>query len=236
MRTRTSKDCCTCAVLLKFAGVVGWVFLLVLLPGIENAHAATLTVSNVEDIRAGDTAVEVPMALSNDGGNASIGGVQMDVAYEPAVLTLSTVKSGAASQDAGKNVSFNVVSEGVVRIIIAGLNQKAIADGVIAALVFSVAATAPAGAYPVAMTVAQMVSPTGVQVTGSTVPGTVTIAAAVEGEPGAEGESTTPSGCSGGTLATPSDPGNPGTGILLAVCFLMICFGASRRGQRQIPR
>ena len=230
MRTRTSRDCSACAALLRPAGSVGVALLLALLTVTGNARAATLSVANVENATAGDTAVQVPISLSNDGASAAIGGVQMDVAYEPAVLTLSIVKTGAAAQDAGKSVSFNIVSDGVVRVIVAGLNQKTIADGVLATMLFNVAAGVPADTYPVAMTVAQMVSPNGTQIIGATVPGTVTVVGATEGE------NTAPSGCSGGTLSPPHDSGNSGAGVLLLVSLLVIGFGAHRREQRQVPR
>jgi hypothetical protein len=251
MRARTFKSHCGRGALSGLAGLVGMAFLLLTpLSWVENAHAATLTVSNVEDVNAGDTAVSVAVSLSNDGTSTLIGGVQMDVSYEPAVVSLSTVKPGAAAQNAGKTLSFNEVSEGVVRIIVAGINQKAIADGVVAALIFDVAANAAPGTYPVAITVAQMVAPTGTQVTGYTVPGTVTIVAVPpegesgtegavegEGEGQTEGEVAPPSGCACGSLEAPHDPENSAPGILLAACFLIICVGVSgRAGRRFFPR
>jgi hypothetical protein len=233
-----------CAGFQRLAGVAA-ALLLALVCGAQNARAATLTMSNVEDVQPGDTAVDLPMSLSNNGASASVGGVQADVSYDISVLALTTVKPGAAAQSAGKNVSFNEVSEGVVRVIVAGLNQKNIQDGVLAALMFNVAKGAQPGSYPVTVTAAELVTPNGVQVAGYTVPGSVTVvAAAAEGESGnegegegeGEGETGTPSGCACGTLTPPHDPGNFDTGILLAACSVMICFGASRRERRRISR
>lgn len=242
MNARTWKSCRNCGGLPGSAGIAGAILVLALLAGMENARAVTLTLSNVEDVRAGETGVDVSLFLSNGGAVPSVGGVQTDVSYDASILTLTTVNAGAAAQDAGKNVSFNEVSEGVVRVIISGLNQETIQDGALAALMFRTAANAPPGSYPVAMTVAQMVSPNGLQITGATVPGSVTIVGAsegenvVEGEGEGEGEAGTQSGCACAAMAPPHDPRSPGPGILLAAGFLMVCLGASRRELRQISR
>ncbi len=223
---------------------MGAAALLLLLAGMNSVHAVTLSISNAENVRAGDAGVELTMALSNNGAAASVGGVQMDVSFDAATLTLTTVQPGASAQEAGKNVSFNELSQGVVRIIVAGLNQKTIQDGALAALAFDIAANAPAGSCPVAMTVAQMVSPNGVQITGSTVPGSVTIVSDTEGETAAEGEGEgegegetgTPSGCACATVTPSQHPGNVGGGLLVVGSFMLICIGLSRSERRQIPR
>ncbi len=236
MRARTLRSRPVRATVPVLACVVLSALLVTLLAAGGDAHAVTLTVSNVENVQPGAAGVAVPLHLSNDGAAASVGGVQADVSYAAAVLTLTTVKSGTASQDAGKSVSFNIVSDGVVRVIIAGLNQETIQDGALASLVFKVASDARADSYPVAMTVAQMVSPNGVQITGSTVPGSVTVVGPTEGENGGEGEGEgeggNPSGCACGTMAAPHDPGNSGAVILLMAGMVVFCSGAFRREQR----
>jgi len=241
MRPHPAKNRHTGAGLSACTGIAAIMCLAALLPAM-NASAVTLSVSNVENIQAGAVSVRVAVTLANNGAAATVGGVQMDVSYDTTVLELITVQSGTAAQTAGKSVSFNIVSTGIVRVLVSGLNQKTIEDGTLASLVFNVAAAAQSGSYPVAMTVAQMVSPTGVQITGATVPGSVTIIAAAEGENTAEGEgegegeSGTPSGCACGTLAPPHDPGNPGTGLLPATVFLLVCLGGSIRDWRHFSR
>jgi uncharacterized protein (TIGR03437 family) len=73
----------------------------------------------------------------------AVTGIQFDIQYQSPISGLSVSLGGAAS-NAGKNIWTSNPQPTVERVLIVGLNQKPIADGVIASLAVSL----PAGAYP----------------------------------------------------------------------------------------
>lgn len=66
-------------------------------------------------------------------GGASLTGIQFDLEYDAASLNV-TVAAGPAVGSAGKNLQSAVIQPGKQRILIVGMNQSAIADGVVAVL------------------------------------------------------------------------------------------------------
>lgn len=86
------------------------------------ACAQTLSISRASGA-PGET-VELPVTLSSASGAAA---VQFDLDYDRAALDITPV-AGEAARDAGKEVSFRRESG---RVVVAGLNRTAIADGVL---------------------------------------------------------------------------------------------------------
>ena len=79
--------------------------------------------------------IVVPVAVYPSGDEA-VAGVQFDVNFDGAAVALIDVEAGAAALDAGKFVIHNEGDPGTTRVIIAGLNQDLIGDGIVANLVF----------------------------------------------------------------------------------------------------
>jgi hypothetical protein len=213
-------------------------FLVMALLGAGSASAATLTASSVSDVKPGDASVEVSISLANETANAVVGGIQMDVEFDPSALEIASVKAGEAAAQANKTVSSNPLSDGVRRVIVAGLNQNAISDGIVVILSFNIKATAAAGAYPVLLTELQLVNPDGVQLSGDTVAGSITVAENSEGEgEGGEGEgegSSGNSGCFRGSIGSTGGPASPDMGILItAGAFMLLAHGYKQTRSRK---
>jgi sugar lactone lactonase YvrE len=74
--------------------------------------------------------VEIPIQMTAT-GTASPATFQADLSFDPAKLTFASARIGAQATSAGKTLSSNIVSDGDVRILVAGLNQNAISNGVV---------------------------------------------------------------------------------------------------------
>lgn len=97
---------------------------------------------------AAGAVVQVPIYLESTGG-AQPTGLQVDVGFNTAVLSYNNqVSAGAAAQAASKSVSANVISGGTLRIIVAGFNQNAIANGIVALAEFRIASGAAVSTTP----------------------------------------------------------------------------------------
>jgi hypothetical protein len=84
--------------------------------------------------------VELPVTLATAG--FSIAGFQMDVAFDPQLLSFSSARKGDALSNAGKDVSAQSLNSGSVRLSAFGLNQGAISDGTVAYLTFALSSSA----------------------------------------------------------------------------------------------
>ncbi len=135
--------------------------------------AAVLTAGDAQG-HAGDTNVAVPVTLDAATGE-SVAALQFDVLFNPATLGLPDVTLGAAAAAAGKSLSHNLLQPGRMRVLIAGLNQTVIEDGVVAEAQFSIAADAAAGAEPIAFSGIILSDPNGQSVGAASTPGTLTI-------------------------------------------------------------
>lgn len=152
--------------------------------------ASTLTVGQ-SSARPGETAVTVPLTLMVSSGD-TVAALQADVEFEPDALSLSRISAGPSATAANKNVSFSVQYPGSVRLIIAGLNQTAILDGVVADMVFDVNQSTIAGVQAILLDEVLAADPTGVSVSVNAVSGGITVTIAGEGEIVYEGEGETP--------------------------------------------
>jgi len=150
--------------------------------------ASTLTVGQ-GSVQPGETAVTVPLTLTVSSGDI-VAALQTDVGFNSDALNLSSISAGPSATAANKNVSFSVQAPGSVKVIIAGLNQTAIPDGVVANMVFEVKQSAIAGVQAILLDEVLAADPTGVSVPVNAISGGITVSATSEGEVGeGEGES-----------------------------------------------
>ena len=126
------------------------------------SSAAKATVGR-EGGEPGDTQRAIPITLTLGAGE-KVGGVQFDLAFDNATLSLREVSAGPAATAASKDLFSTAVSPGRFRVIIAGLNQNAIQDGVIANASFDIAADAASGEQPVSITGVVLSDPYGEKV------------------------------------------------------------------------
>jgi len=128
----------------------------------------------------GNALVEVALAS----GGEALSAVQFDISYQSQALAFS-VSPGSTLAAAGKSVWVSSPQSGVQRILIVGLNQNALMDGVLATLSVAIAGEAPPGMYPLGLTNAIASDPRGDPVPLSTggggvvVPGTGVSAPAI---------------------------------------------------------
>lgn len=77
-------------------------------------------------------------------GSESVAALQFDLHFETSQLRFDAVEPGQSALDAAKSSHANALRPGVTRVIIAGLNRNALADGVVAWVRF----TSTPGAQP----------------------------------------------------------------------------------------
>jgi hypothetical protein len=91
------------------------------------------------------TTVSVPITLTNVPGT-SIASIGIDIGYDTVLLGNPTCQTGPAGNAVGKSATCSTPSSGVLRIAIAGLNNTAIGNGIVAYAKFTIKVTAPPGA------------------------------------------------------------------------------------------
>lgn len=136
------------------------------------AYSATLSVENGNAETGTQTIINVVLSVDN---RESVSAIQFDVNYNPDISSIVSITVGEASLSAQKQVQYNIIFAGQVRVIIAGLNQNSIPSGSIAQISFKICASAPAGSYDISLTRAVLSSPTGSSVPVSVVNGTLVI-------------------------------------------------------------
>lgn len=139
-------------------------------------QAATLSVGQASGT-AGDLGITLPISLASAAGE-SVSGIQFDLLFDSSVLSVSQVATGAAADAAGKSASYSVVASGQIRVIIAGLNQNVIGDGVVATASLGIATSAATSTQEVSFSGALLASPSGQAVTVTTQNGSIIIDAA----------------------------------------------------------
>ncbi|OGO15221.1 MAG: hypothetical protein A2Z14_08350 [Chloroflexi bacterium RBG_16_48_8] len=106
----------------------------------------------------GSMGVAVPITLESAAG-VSIAALNFDLQYDESKLNLADVTLGVAAQAAEKVVASSLPANGTIRVVVYGLNQNAIGDGVVANIVFDVKADATVGSIPLNFTDAIAASP-----------------------------------------------------------------------------
>lgn len=136
------------------------------------AYPAILTIETGNAETGTQTIVNTVLSVSN---SESVSAIQFDVLYNPNACEIMTVIAGESSTIAQKQVQYNVISSGQVRVIIAGLNQNSIPGGSIAQITFKVCPSAPAGNYNLSLSRAILSSPTGSSIPVTVVNGTLIV-------------------------------------------------------------
>jgi hypothetical protein len=89
---------------------------------------------------------------------AQVAAVSFDLSFDTAQLTFKGAAAGTAALNAGKEVASSILSPGLLRVIVYGLNQTAIGDGSILKLTFDIQAGA-SGAIPLKISNAAAAAP-----------------------------------------------------------------------------
>jgi len=109
----------------------------------------------------GDTGVAVPIDLAAGPGE-EISTAQFTIVFDDDVVSVPLVERGPVAEAAGKMVSTNLTEAGAVRVLVSGLNQDPMADGVLVVARMDVAPEAPPGNYDVALTMLSLSDPFGI--------------------------------------------------------------------------
>ena len=94
--------------------------------------AAELSLRPVPSASGESTVLIVTLSSSAGAPAAALTGIQFDLEYDVSTFEVS-VSSGAISQGAGKGISTAANGSGK-RVLVVGLNQNALSDGVVAVL------------------------------------------------------------------------------------------------------
>ena len=99
------------------------------IPGARMTSSVTLSTSGATG--APGQTVEIPFNLSTAGTSAPTA-FQIDLSFDPQMLTFASARAGALLASAGKGLSSSVVSSNAVRLSTTGTNQNAIPNGIVA--------------------------------------------------------------------------------------------------------
>lgn len=147
---------------------------IVLLAG--SAQGAVVTAEDVlTSIESGTASVSV--VLANEPGD-NIGSLQFDMDYDPGVLSIAPdtdIVAGQAALDAGKTLDAYPVDGDTFRVLIFGINQDAMGDGVIAEMTFGIGSDALTGTYPLLFTELLVAAVSGTEVPSTAQDGSVYI-------------------------------------------------------------
>ncbi|MEO8663739.1 MAG: hypothetical protein ABI693_35105 [Bryobacteraceae bacterium] len=116
-------------------------FTLLVLPG--HSQVAALSINTVTADAQGGPVVSISLAS----GGQSFTAIQFDIGYEYQALALSILASPTV-QSLGKKARKSDLRRSLQRVLIAGPNQNAIPDGVIATLSVEPTPEAPSGLHP----------------------------------------------------------------------------------------
>lgn len=118
-----------------------------LISGLGMIQAQSVLVDALSATGNPGSTVQVSVALESAGGTYPAG-LQMDLSFSTSALTYVRAAKGSAADAAGKNVSANFTAPGNLRLLVAGLNQTLISDGIVAQVEFQIAANAPVSITP----------------------------------------------------------------------------------------
>ena len=137
---------------------------------LASAGTANVSLSEVAADSQGGALVEVALASAGQ----VLSAVQFDISYQSQALVFSVSPVGTLAIQ-GKSVWTSSPQPGLERILIVGLNQNALIDGVLATLSIQVTGGASPGVYPLGLTNAVASDPTGGPVPLSTGDGGVVV-------------------------------------------------------------
>lgn len=104
--------------------------LLIALLAMPGAYAASLNAATTT-AQIKDGYIEVPILYQAEPGE-KVSGLQFEIVFNAGELAWDGLKPGSSSEAAAKMVSFNAVEAARYRVIIAGFNQNAFANGPVA--------------------------------------------------------------------------------------------------------
>lgn len=151
--------------------------LCVLLLGVAKASAATLGLGSANGTPGGATVV-LPVTLTPDTAETVVA-FQLDLGFDAAFLTLANIALGPASTAASKTLSVNTLGPGAVRVLVAGINQTAIAGGDVLDISVQVNSGAT-GITDISLSGVVLADPTGHSVPVTTANGTITAEVVVQ--------------------------------------------------------
>jgi len=137
---------------------------------LASAGTANISLTEVAADSQGGAVVEVALASAGQ----VLSAVQFDISYQSQALVFSVSPVGTLAIQ-GKSVWTSSPQPGLERILIVGLNQNALIDGVLATLSIQVTGGASPGVYPLGLTNAVASDPTGGPVPLSTGDGGVVV-------------------------------------------------------------
>jgi len=137
---------------------------------LASAGTANISLTEVAADSQGGAVVEVALASAGQ----ALSAIQFDVSYQSQALVFSVSPIGTLAIQ-GKSVWTSSAQPGLERILIVGLNQNALIDGVLATLSIQVTGGASPGVYPLGLTNAIASDPTGGPVPLSTGDGGVVV-------------------------------------------------------------
>lgn len=139
-------------------------------PADPGSAATAISLTSVVADAQGGALIEVALAC----GGRALSAIQFDISYQSQALVFS-VSPGSSLAGAGKSVWVSSPQSGLERILIVGLNQNALMDGVLATLAVEMIHGASPGVYPLALTNAIASDPRGGAVPLSTGGGGVVV-------------------------------------------------------------
>ena len=77
------------------------------------------------------------MQIASNGASTPAG-FQADLNFDAAKLTFTSARAGAQTTSAGKSLSTNTLPNGDVRLLVTGVNQGTIGNGIVAYVKFTV--------------------------------------------------------------------------------------------------
>jgi len=125
----------------------------------SNLNAATLTIGSSSG-SPGEKSVSIPINLTSAPGE-KVCGFNFDLNLDATKLSFKEVTLGSVAADAGKSLSFSQPSSNTVRVIVVGLNQNVISDGIVLTFSFDILSSAPKGETELAISKASISDPNG---------------------------------------------------------------------------
>ena len=99
-------------------------------------YIAVAAVITLDPALIADDAITVPVVLYGE-GNDPVSGIQFDVRFDDEAFALVGVETGDAAASADKVAVYNDAISGVTRVLIAGMNQTSIPDGLVANVILA---------------------------------------------------------------------------------------------------
>ncbi|NIM96356.1 MAG: hypothetical protein GTO18_21875 [Anaerolineales bacterium] len=129
----------------KFLSTLGVLSTLVLsFRGLEIPSPGATLMGGEVSADVGQTGVIVPISLTSHSG-ASVAALNFDLSFDPGQVDVQAVTAGEAAVSAEKEVVHSSPSGNLLRVIVYGLNQNAIGDGVVVEITVDIRSDAQPG-------------------------------------------------------------------------------------------